>query len=152
MIAPMKKAVWSALLLISAIGGGHAESLDKIENNERLKEQAFGENDFPGSLVNQTFSLLGQEFFRYFSGKWLEDHAASKISLAIYERPSARWGSMVWVEHRFSRVFQTFLTPGRSRVKEVAEAAVSGVYQKIVDEELDRSNLFADPDMGKGDY
>lgn len=129
-----------------------AEASEKIENNDKLTETVFGEDDFPGSLVNQTFSLLGQEFFRAFSGKWLEDYAASKISLAVYERPSARWGSMVWVEYRFNRVFQVFLTPGRSRIKEIAENAVSTIYQKILDEELDRANLFADPDMGKADY
>jgi len=143
--------VFAAIFLLSA---SHcvAESTEKIENNERLNETVFGEQDFPGSMVNQTFSLIGQEFFRNFSGKWLEDYASSKISLAIYERPSARWGSMVWVEHRFVKVFQTFLTPGRSRVKEIADAAASSVYQKIVDEELDRSNLFVDPDMGKVEY
>ena len=104
-----------------------------------------------GVVTNQTITTIGQEFYRSFLDVWREQPKSSQFSLAIYERPSARWGSLIWVEQNYQRLYQTFLYAGRANAKATAEAAAMLVYNRASELEL-QELLFKEPDLGKRDF
>lgn len=70
----------------------------------------------------------------------------ANFSISIHERPTAKWGSEIWVQYGQQRVFHTFLAPRRSATKEVSRKAVDIVYKSIVDINVQRA-LYTDIDL-----
>lgn len=100
-----------------------------------------------GLVVNRTVTVQGHEFYRYFSMWWRQHPNASHYSISIYERPSARWGSEVWVTHHNARIFHMFLPPARSRTKEISREAAAYSLQRIEESELEKA-LYQNIDLG----
>lgn len=105
------------------------------------------EDPLGGVVVNRTVTVLGHDFYRYFATWWRETDEDNQYSISIHERPSARWGSEVWVQFRRDRVFHTFLPPARSRTKEISKMAVEIAYENITQNELQRA-AFNSEDLG----
>ena len=104
------------------------------------------QNLYAGVVVNQTITMVGQDFYQNFVVAWRDKPLSERYTVSVYERPSARLGSQVWVEYANRRVFQTFLPPARARAKEAGLDAVEAAYQNIV--EADVVNLLMrDPDL-----
>lgn len=100
-----------------------------------------------GVIVNRTMTVQGHDFYRYFSAWWRETDEEGQYSVSIHERPSARWGSEVWVQFRRERVFHVFLPPARSRTKQISKAAAEIAYETITQNEIQRA-LFQSEDLG----
>jgi len=100
-----------------------------------------------GAVVNQTLTMVGQDFYQSFVTAWRDKPLSERYSVSVHERPSARLGSQVWVEYANRRVFQTFLPPARARLRQAGEEAVEVVYQNIVEADV-LNLLFRDPDLG----
>jgi curli production assembly/transport component CsgE len=106
---------------------------------------------YEGVVANQTITIVAQDFYQYFVTAWRDKPLSERYALSIHERPSARWGSQVWVEYANRKIFQTFLPPARNRIKDLSLEAVELAYQNIV--ELDVVNLlFKDPDLGPDEF
>lgn len=105
------------------------------------------EDPLSGIVVNRTVTVQGHDFYRYFSAWWRETDDEGRYTISIHERPSARWGSEVWVQFRRDRVFHMFLPPARSRTKEISQAAVEIAYENITQNELQRA-VFQSEDLG----
>jgi curli production assembly/transport component CsgE len=99
-----------------------------------------------GVITSRTITVLGWDFYEYFTAKWQAIHGNERLSLSIYERPTARWGSEIWIDYRQTRVFHTFLPPARSATKEISTKAVDFVYKNVTDINIQRS-LFTDVDL-----
>lgn len=102
---------------------------------------------YAGVVVDQTVTVAGHDFYQEFVGMWREKDASSRYAIAVVERPSARWGSQVWVEYARRRVFQIVLPTARANLRGVAAEAVDAAYQNVVDAEVQRL-LFRDEDLG----
>lgn len=102
---------------------------------------------YAGVVLNQTITLVGQDFYQYFVAAWRDKPLSERYVLSVHERPSARLGSQIWVEYANRRVFQTFLPPARVRAKDAGLDAVEVAYQNIVDADV-INLLFRDPDLG----
>jgi len=100
-----------------------------------------------GVVVNQTLTMVGQDFYQFFVAAWRDKPLSERYSVSVHERPSARLGSQVWVEYANRRMFQTFLPPARARLRQAGEEAVEVVYQSIVEADV-LNLLFRDPDLG----
>ncbi|MDB5939384.1 MAG: hypothetical protein JWP77_1748 [Polaromonas sp.] len=100
-----------------------------------------------GAVVNQTITLIGQDFYQNFVAAWREKPLSERYVISVHERPSARLGSQVWVEYANRRVFQVFLPPARARARDAGVDAVEVAYQNIVDTDV-LNLLFRDPDLG----
>jgi curli production assembly/transport component CsgE len=100
-----------------------------------------------GVITNQTVTVAGQDFYQYFVAAWREREMSERFAISVRERPSARWGSQVWIEYAQRRIFQAQLPSGRSGIKAVSEQAVDVAYQQLADAEAERV-LFKDPDVG----
>src|SRR5690606_2329525 len=100
-----------------------------------------------GVVVNRTVTVLGNDFYQYFSTYWREKDISNQFTISVHERPSARFGSEIWVQFRQKRMFHTFLPPARAATKQISAMAVDMVYQNIVDSEVERV-LTKSPDLG----
>jgi len=98
-----------------------------------------------GILVNQTVTVAGQEFHAAFAVLWADKPEIPGYGLAIRERPSARRGTTVEVEHANRIVFRAWLPPARSQIRPLAEQAVETVYENAVAAQVQQ--LLRDDDL-----
>ena len=137
------------VIALLACSSSHAQnSLSEIvEALEAQQQRKNSEDLLTGIVVNRTVTVLGWDFYDYFSSAWRENEASDRYSVSVHERPTAIRGSEIWVEYNNKRVFHTYLSPARSAVKEVSAAAVSIAYQNIERIDIDRL-LHQDQDLG----
>lgn len=104
---------------------------------------------YVGVVTDGTVTIFGQEFYRSFTAAWREQPRIDRYSLAVFERPSARWGSLVWVEFANRRVFSAFLSPSRrEQIRAAGLDAAQIAYRNVVDSEVERL-LIKDPDLAR---
>lgn len=125
---------------------GAGNNASHAENVQRTVEKIF-EEPLSGVVVNRTVTVLGKEFYRYFSNVWRLSPQSNRYSISIHERPSARFGSEVWILYRQQRIFHTFLPPARPATKDLSEYAVEYVLESLARRELERFTA-PDPDLG----
>jgi curli production assembly/transport component CsgE len=133
-----------------------AESSSELISNEKKASETVGNqkilNDpYTGIVVNQTITVAGQDFFQYFIAAWRDKDMVEKFEISISERPSARFGSQIWINYGQRRIFQTFLPAARAAVKPISLAAADAVYEGIVQADVQRL-LFRDPDLGPDEF
>jgi curli production assembly/transport component CsgE len=88
------------------------------------------EAELQGFITNNTVSRSGQEFYRKFCER-LNDNSALDFNLAVKERPSARWGILVWVEQDNQPLYRRFLQPNVNDMEQTAYDAADFVLQEI---------------------
>jgi curli production assembly/transport component CsgE len=98
-----------------------------------------------GLLVNQTITVAGQAFHSAFAAAWSDKPEMPGYGLAIRERPSARRGTAIEVEHANHVVFRAWLPPARSQIRPLAEQAVEQVYENAVAAQVQQ--LLRDDDL-----
>lgn len=106
-------------------------------NNEPLR----------GLIINRTITVLGWDFYKSFSEIWQALYPDSRDTLTVIERPTAKFGSEIWVSYENQYVFHTFLSPARSRAKDESKQAVDIVRKQVADINI-RRKLFQDADLG----
>lgn len=94
------------------------------------------EDELSGFIVDDCISHIGHDFYRYFSER-LRDSSRLDFNLVVRERPSARWGSLIWVEFQQRVVYREFLAPNTAELKAVAYAAADRVVQTVVRQRLE---------------
>lgn len=104
-----------------------------------------------GIVTSQTVTVAGYEFANHFIAEWRDKPGAERTTLALLERPSARWGSLVWIEFGQQRVLQLQLPPARAGLKTLAESAAESAYQAILDIERQR-RLVSDADLAADEF
>lgn len=137
-----------ALLIAAALAISPACSAAGLQAEERGKPEHRSQQSLYGGLVtNQTITVAGQDFYQHFVAAWQELAVSERFAISIHERPSARWGSQVWIEFGQRRILQFALPAGRSGIRAISEQAVAVVQQRIIDAEVERA-LFRNADMG----
>jgi curli production assembly/transport component CsgE len=104
-----------------------------------------------GIVTSQTVTVAGHEFAGHFIAEWRDKPGSERYTLALRERPSARWGSLVWIEYGQQRVLQLQLPPARAGLKALAESAAENAYQIIIDLERQR-RLVSDADLAPDEF
>ncbi len=97
------------------------------------------EDEISGFTTDNT---IGHDFVRFLRAYRNTALPESEYNLSVYERPSARWGNLIWVEHNHHTIYRTFLSPSTSQINKVAEQAAKEIDQKINQQKL--KNLFRD--------
>lgn len=111
------------------------------------ESEAQAEKDLiDGLIINRTITTLGWNFYRAFTAVWTAKYSKEHFSLVIYERPTARWGSEIWINYGQTRVFHSFLPPARSQTELISRAAVEAVYKSATEIKIQRA-LYADNDL-----
>lgn len=101
-----------------------------------------------GIVINRTITVLGWDFYKSFSEIWQSLYPDSKFTLTVTERPTAQFGSEIWVSYRDTRIFHTFLSPARSGVREASRQAVNIAHQNVITIEQARKLIKSDDDLG----
>ncbi|MER1968148.1 curli production assembly/transport protein CsgE [Castellaniella sp. GW247-6E4] len=128
-------------------GNGGALPQTQLDKADRSTEKFFDQL-LGGIVTNRSITVLGNDFYQEFSSYWRDKDLSSRISLAIYERPTARFGSEIWIDFGQRRVFHAFLPPARAATRSISKQAVEIVYREIADIEAERL-LFNSPDLGR---
>lgn len=101
-----------------------------------------------GMVLGQTVTVAGQDFFQRFVSGWREKGLSERYQIMVRERPSARTGSIIWIEHRGQRLMQFALPTSRGLIHGVSEQAVEAVWQRLTEEEIN-AHLGSDPDLAR---
>jgi curli production assembly/transport component CsgE len=72
---------------------------------------------------------------------------SERYAISVHERPSARWGTQIWIEYAQKRVFQAALPTSIANIRALSEQAAEVAQQKVVDVEVDRL-LFREAEFG----
>lgn len=88
------------------------------------------EDEIMGFIVDNSISNIGHEFYRYFTER-LRDTSQLDFNLVFRERPSARWGSLVWVEYEGRVLYRSFLAPNTALLQPAAYQAADQVLEEI---------------------
>jgi curli production assembly/transport component CsgE len=133
-----------AVIVLSA--QAPTQGAEKLNGGDR-REPRFLQEIYAGVVTNQTVTFTGQGFYREFVKHWSDKERADRYSIAIHERPSARWGSLIWIEYANRKIFQIFVSPGRADIKSISEQAADVAYQNVVEADIQRL-LIREPDVG----
>lgn len=132
------------LAALATCGAARAEGIDAgilDERNLNGLEQA------GGFVIDRTLTHFGAEFMRHFSAQWRQSPETADADVAVVERPSARWGSVIYIERDRRPVARVFLYAGRSAsIRPLAEAAAQHVARQVADRRL-ADALLRDPDL-----
>ena len=100
-----------------------------------------------GFIVDRTITNFGALFVREFAQAWRAQGATEGVDLTIVEKPSARWGSTIFVEYNNHPVARVFLQAGSSpSIKPLAIDTALYMAGRIADNAL-LSVITADPDL-----
>lgn len=94
-----------------------------------------------GLVIDSTVTGVGHEFARLLAKDINTNFPGFDYNLIVRERPSARWGSVIWVTKDNNKVYETVLYPGRSDFSTLSEQAASQITKTIRTQSL--QSLFA---------
>lgn len=117
------------------------------QKSANIDSGQIGDEPLGGIVINRTMTVLGWDFYKSFTEVWQAVHPDSKFTLTVTERPTAQYGSEIWVSYRDIRIFHTFLSPARSSVGETSKQAVEIAYKNVVAIEEQRKS-FKSADLG----
>ncbi|WP_237055322.1 CsgE family curli-type amyloid fiber assembly protein [Microbulbifer sediminum] len=115
------------------------------ESDGRLEDEISGFN------IDQTITRTGHDFARYMSEYRNYHYPDAQYNLTIRERPSARWGNLIWVTYNYKVVYRRFLQPSNADVQKQAEQAAIQIHEMVQKEKL-RQALEDHFDLGKDEF
>ncbi|MDR7051375.1 curli production assembly/transport component CsgE [Duganella sp. 3397] len=104
-----------------------------------------------GVVTVQTITTSGHDFSQHFLAAWRDQDGSDQVTLAIRERPSARFGSEVWIDYAQRTVLQLRLPPARAALPELAANAVQHVWATVQRTDAERK-LFHDADLAPDEF
>ena len=104
-----------------------------------------------GVITVQTMTTAGHDFSQHFLAAWRDQDGSDQVTLAIRERPSARFGSEVWIDYAQRTVLQLRLPPARAALPELAANAVQHVWATVQRTDAERK-LFHDADLAPDEF
>lgn len=94
-----------------------------------------------GLVIDSTVTGVGHEFSRLLAKTINTNFPDFDYNLVVRERPSARWGSVIWVTKDNDKVYETVVYPGRSDFFRLSELAANQITKTIKRQSL--QSLFA---------
>jgi len=134
-----------AAALLSTMAAAQGPEIGKAQKN--LDQGQIDNDPLRGLVINRTITVLGWDFYQSFSEIWRALHPDSQDTLTVIERPTAQFGSEIWISALNQTVFHTFLSPARSHAREESKNAAEIVNNNIVSINVQRK-LVQDVDLG----
>jgi curli production assembly/transport component CsgE len=104
-----------------------------------------------GLIIDNTMTVIGRDFYQYFSRYWVDQELSDDYNLTVREQPTARFGSRIVVEWNRLNLFQVFLPPTRSNIEISAKQAVQVISQRFKVIEIQKL-LFVNPDLAPEEF
>lgn len=124
---------------------------DPQAGGEKLDDSGRIENEISGFNIDRTITRTGHDFARYMSAYRNLHYPDSDYNLTIYERPSARWGNLIWVTYNNKTVFRRFISPSTNDIRKLAEEVSKHVHEVVLQEKV-RNALIDHYDLGKDEF
>lgn len=143
------------LIVLSAVCvslSAQASGLPGADQKNKLDSGEINQDPLRGLVINRTITTLGWDFYKSFSGVWQALHPNSQFTLTVTERPTAQFGSEIWVTYHNTTLYHTFLSPARSRVNDTAKKAAQIVYQGLGRIEREQKVLGTDSDLAPSEF
>ncbi|MGM0834243.1 MAG: CsgE family curli-type amyloid fiber assembly protein [Pseudomonadota bacterium] len=129
-------------------------SMNEALTEEQLEEllgKSLKSSELGGVFVDRTVTMAGRSFYKEFSQLAMEKPIFSEITLTVYERPDARWGSQVWVNEGNNVFYRSILSPRLTEADEAARQAVDAVEEQVVQQRLAQA-LYSDRDLAPVEF
>ncbi len=141
---------WLALLFLFLSALASAQETDV--NGGALEESSGRlEDEISGFNIDRTITRTGHDFARYMSEYRNLHYPDSDYNLTIHERPSARWGNLIWITYNDNTVFRRFISPSTNNIQRLAEEASQYIHEMVLQEKV-RSSLTDHFDLGKDEF
>lgn len=132
-----------------------ANTDDELSSDEALEESVVSKNPdedlMTGLTIDDTVSRFGREFYRNLAQHRRSNFPDETDNLVVRERPSARWGTIIWVEAMGERVYYRRISSGGNDIKALAEQASVQITRTIrkmkLEKMLKRSKDLADDEI-----
>ncbi|WP_444929762.1 CsgE family curli-type amyloid fiber assembly protein [Microbulbifer sp. SSSA002] len=109
------------------------------------------EDEISGFNIDRTITRTGHDFARYMSEYRNLNYPDASYNLTIYERPSARWGNLIWVTYNDKIVFRRFISPSTNNIHRLADEAAQHIHQQVLQNRV-RNSLSDNFDLGKDEF
>lgn len=109
------------------------------------------EDEISGFNIDQAITRTGHDFARYMSEYRNLHYPDSAYNLTIQERPSARWGNLIWITYNNKTVFRRFISPSTNNIRKLAEEASKMIHEMVLQEKV-RQALTDHYDIGKDEF
>lgn len=139
------------LLMSSLLSAQEATEGKEINGGALEKDSSRLENEISGFNIDQTITRTGHDFARYMSEYRNLHYPDSDYNLTIRERPSARWGNLIWVTYNNDVVFRRFISPSTNNIQRLAEEASKHIHEMVLQEKV-RNALIDHYDLGKDEF
>ncbi|KUJ82686.1 curli assembly protein CsgE [Microbulbifer sp. ZGT114] len=106
------------------------------------------EDEISGFNIDQTITRTGHDFARFMSEYRNFHYPDADYNLTVRERPSARWGNLIWITYNYKTVYRRFIRPGTNNIQELAEQAAVQIHEQVLQQKL-REALEDNFDLGK---
>lgn len=142
------EAVRPEVSVASEGNGAEAQGVDGVAVTRVRPSLSDG---LSGVMIDRTMTMIGKTFFRQFSQQRLDSPTIRNTSLSIHERPSARWGSLIWIKEGNTVLYEATLPPRLNDVDLYASAAVTSVSDQFLRRKVLEA-LRNDPDMAGDEF
>lgn len=140
--------VLALALLLPLFANADDLTSEQLDDGNNLEQGSLDEIE--GLILDRTITVLGHDFFQSFTSHWRLNYPDNTSTFSIVERPTARFGSEIWIDFRGNKLSRLFLSPSRSKVKEIAESVAENVNTTITQIKL--TEMLRDTfDMDKGE-
>jgi len=137
-----------ALIIAHSTGSLAQEDSGTLEETTAGETSAGIEDEISGFNVDQTITRTGHDFARFMSEYRNLNYPDSEYNLTIQERPSARWGNLIWITYNNKTVFRRFISPSTNNIRELAEEASQMIHEMVLQEKV-RAAFTDHFDLGK---
>lgn len=118
-------------IIIAALLGAAAIAQEPGPSPRNLDEGRINSDPLKGLIINRTVTVMGWDFYSNFTQVWQALYPDSQDTMTVIERPTAQFGSEIWINALGQTVFHTFLSPARSRAKDQSREVVQVVRENI---------------------
>ena len=143
----MRSTGWQTGFIVAALWIATAGAQEPAPAPQNLDQGQIDSDPLQGLVINRTITVLGWDFYRSFSEIWQALYPDSDDTITVIERPTAQFGSEIWISYLDQTVFHTYLSPARSRAREESKNAVGIVHDGIESINVQR-RFVQDDDLG----
>ncbi|MDY0308462.1 MAG: CsgE family curli-type amyloid fiber assembly protein [Castellaniella sp.] len=118
-------------IIIAALLSAAVAAQEPEPPRRNLDEGRINSDPLKGLIINRTITVMGWDFYSSFTQVWQALYPESQDTMTIIERPTAQFGSEIWITYLNRNVFHTFLSPARSRAQDQSRKAVQAVRENI---------------------
>ncbi len=96
------------------------------------------EDEITGVLIDRTITLTGFNIYRALGQHWRVNDYKTLKNLVIFERPSARSGSLIWVEVDSKTVFRQHVNLRRVNINNWVGQASEKINKRLLKMKLEQ--------------